>query len=66
MFLSASLRRKVKVDKLLLEIAKNNCYEIEIRGDLERRYSDNEDFVEISVWCLKQVLLDAFEAGKIN
>lgn len=59
----ASQLRNEKVTMLLLEIAKKNSSEIKYRGDLERRYTDSEDFIELSVWSLKQMLIDAFEAG---
>ncbi|AWW25960.1 hypothetical protein [Acetobacterium sp. KB-1] len=48
----------------LLEIAKEAFYSIEQRGDLETRHSDHEDFLDISVWGLKEVLIQAFEYGK--
>lgn len=34
------------------------------RGDLDRRYSDCEDFIETSVWSLEMALTEAFLAGK--
>lgn len=51
-------------EKKLLEIAKANSAEIEIRGDLERRYSDSEDFVEVSVWGIEEMLKAAYELGR--
>lgn len=50
-------------EKKLLEIAKANSVEIENRGDLERRYSDSEDFVEVSVWGIEGMLKAAYELG---
>lgn len=48
----------------LLKIAKEAFYSIEQRGDLETRNHDAEDFIETSVWSLKEALIQAFEYGK--
>ena len=48
----------------LLKIAKRYSAEVEARGDLKRRYSDSEDFIDISVWGLEQMLQQAFKLGK--
>ena len=53
-----------KLQKQLEKIAKENSYVIEQRGDLETRNSDSEDFLEISVWSLKEMLKQAYELGK--
>lgn len=37
---------------------------IALRGDLETRRSDREDFVEVAVWSLEEALIEAFLAGK--
>lgn len=63
-FLQATKRRESKRDKALLEIAKKNSYLIRERGDLEKRNNDSEDFLDISVWSLKQMLKEAYELGK--
>ena len=52
------------LQKQLEKIAKENSYVIEQRGDLETRNSDSEDFLEISVWSLKEMLKQAYELGK--
>ena len=52
-----------KTEKQLLNIAKANSYEIEVRGDLETRNSDGEDFIEMSVWGIKEMLKQAYELG---
>ena len=51
-------------EKELLKIAKRYSAEVEARGDLKRRYSDSEDFIDISVWVLEQMLQQAFKLGK--
>ncbi len=51
-------------EKELLKIAKRYSAEVEARGDLKRRYSDSEDFIDISVWGLEQMLQQAFKLGK--
>lgn len=53
-----------KVEKQLLEIAKRNSATIEERGSLERRYSDSEDFLDIAVWSIQQMLEEAYELGR--
>ena len=52
------------LQKQLEKIAKENSYVVEQRGDLETRNSDSEDFLEISVWSLKEMLKQAYELGK--
>lgn len=49
--------------KKLVKIAEENIPEIEGRGDLEARRSDDLDFFETSVWSLKEALRAAFEYG---
>lgn len=59
--------KELKKENLqLLEIAKKNSYAVENRGDLEKRNSDSEDFLDISVWSLKEMLREAYELGKQN
>ena len=50
----------------LLEIAKEAMYAIEKRGDLETRDNDEEDFLEVSAWGIREALIQAFEYGKKN
>ena len=65
-FLESNRRIKEKETNKVLEIAKKYSMTIEERGDLETRNSDSEDFIEISVWNLKKMLLEAYEKGKLN
>ena len=65
-FLEATKRINERRDRALLEIAKNHSYAIEERGDLEKRNNDSEDFLEVSVWSLKEMLKEAYELGKQN
>ena len=59
--------KELKKENLqLLEIAKKNSYAVENRGDLEKRNNDSEDFLDISVWSLKEMLREAYELGKQN
>lgn len=55
---------KKNVEKKLLEIAKKHCYQVEVRGDLEERMNDSDDFLDIAVWGLKRMLEEAYELGK--
>lgn len=50
-------------EKKLLEIVKRNSVSVESRGDLERRRSDSEDFIEVSVWGIKAMLEEAYKLG---
>lgn len=52
--------------KELLKIAKEYNYAIECRGDLEYRYNDDEDFIELSVGGIQAMLEAAYELGKKN
>lgn len=59
-------KRQAKIDALLLEIAKKHSMAIHDRGDLEKRNTDSEDFLDMSVWTLKDMLRDAYRAGTKN
>lgn len=52
--------------KELLKIAMENSAAVKMRGDLEERNSDDQDFLDISVWSLKAMLQEAYELGKKN
>jgi len=49
--------------KELVKIAKE-CIGLEDREDLERHWSDSEDFFETAVWCLEDALIKAYKLGK--
>ena len=49
-----------KLNALLTEIAKE---ELQIES-LEKRWSDNLDFYDVSVWGIKRALERAYEAGR--
>ena len=48
----------------LVKIVNQNVVTMEKRTDLERHYSDEEDFYDIAVWELKTVLEAAYELGR--
>lgn len=48
----------------LLEIAKDRIYAVEQRGDLEPRNNDTEDFIEVSVGSIKDILIAAYKLGQ--
>lgn len=48
----------------LVKIVNQNVVTMEKRTDLERHYSDEEDFFDIAVWELKTVLEAAYELGR--
>ena len=48
----------------LVKIVNKNVVTMEKRTDLERHYSDEDDFFDIAVWELKTVLEAAYELGR--
>ena len=55
-----------KQTKELLRIAREKITTMENRTDLEQRFNDEEDFLDIAVWELKDALTAAFELGKAS
>ena len=53
-------RQQEKLNALLTEIAKEELF-VET---LEKRWSDNLDFYDVSVWGIKIALERAYEAGQ--
>lgn len=51
------------MNKQLLNIAKELSYTVEMRGDLDSRMNDEEDFIDISVWTLQEMLERAYQLG---
>lgn len=49
-----------KLEKQLTEIAIRNLL---VEETLESRRSDNLDFHDCAVWCIKQALKEAYELG---
>ena len=39
-------------------------YGLEVRGDLESRWNDTEDFPEVSIRAIRTMLEKAYELGK--
>lgn len=54
--------RQQQLDQLLTDIAKKH---LNIKT-LETRNSDSLDFHDVAVWCLKDALQAAYEAGLLN
>jgi hypothetical protein len=50
----------------LLRVARETILAMENRTDLERHFSDEEDFLDVAVWELKAALTVAFELGKAS
>ena len=48
----------------VLEIAKKHIYGVKERCDLEQRYRDADDFLDVAVWCLRDALEEAYALGK--
>ena len=51
------------MNKQLLNIAKELSYAVEMRGDLDSRMNDEEDFIDIAVWTLQEMLERAYQLG---
>ncbi len=51
-------------EKKLLEIAKEYSIAIKERGDLKVRNNDSDDFIDVSVWGLEQMLQQAYKLGR--
>ena len=51
------------MNKQLLNIAKELSYTVEMRGDLDSRMNDEEDFIDIAVWILQEMLERAYQLG---
>lgn len=53
-----------ETDKKLEQIAMAADYVLEQRGGLDTRNNDSEDFPEVSVWGIREMLRKAYELGK--
>ena len=51
------------MNKQLLNIATELSYTVEMRGDLDSRMNDEEDFIDIAVWTLQEMLERAYQLG---
>lgn len=52
--------------KKLIEIAQESILGMEGRHDLDAKNSDGLDFLNVSVWELKDALIAAYELGKAS
>lgn len=57
------IRLTKEQEKKLEEIAMAYSIEILERGGLDDRNNDREDFPEISIWSIRQILEEAYKAG---
>ena len=55
--------KKAELNKLV-KIAQENIPSMRGREDLEAQNMDELDFLDVSVWCLKDALIAAYELGK--
>ncbi|MBR1810995.1 MAG: hypothetical protein IJ766_05005 [Clostridia bacterium] len=60
------MKEKAKLDAAILRIAQKTICPMEQRADLERHFSDSEDFLDIAVWELKDAMLAAYELGRAD
>ena len=54
---------KKNIIEQLDQIAMQASYAIEARGNLETTGNDGEDFIEVPVWALREMLWKAYERG---
>jgi hypothetical protein len=55
-----------EIDKKLEQAAMDADFTIEQRGGLDTRRNDGEDFIELSVWGIREMLRRAYELGKAD
>ena len=60
-FMNTGLRRETL--RALEQIAMKACWVLEKRGGIEERYSDAEDFLEITVMSIQGMLEEAYRLG---
>lgn len=48
----------------LIKIAQENFVALENRSDLESKNSNEQDFMNVAVWEIKEALIKAYELGK--
>lgn len=53
-------------NKKIMEIVRKEMPELADRENLDRQWSDSEDFIETSVWSLEAVIKKAYEMGKAD
>ena len=53
-----------ETDKKLEQIAMDADFALELRSGLDTRRNDTEDFIELSVWGIREMLRKAYELGK--
>ena len=53
-----------KTLRALERIAMEADYSLEMRGGIDGRSNDTEDFPEVSVWGIREMLRKAYELGK--
>jgi len=51
-------------EKKIEKMAIKECWMIEERKGLDTHNSDEEDFLDMAVWTLKDLLIKAYELGK--
>ena len=53
-----------KTMKALEKIAMEKSSVLEERGGIERRWSDEQDFPEIAIWSIEEMLIAAYNLGR--
>lgn len=53
-----------QIEKALEQIAMETSFALEERGGLDTRNSDSEDFIEVSIWSIREMLKKAYELGR--
>lgn len=51
-------------EKKIEKMAIKECWMIEERGGLDTRNNDHDDFIDMAVWTIKDLMIKAYELGK--
>ena len=51
-------------EKKIEQLAIKECWIFEERGGLDTRNNDHDDFIDMAVWTIKNLMIKAYELGK--
>lgn len=65
-FKNATKARQAKIEDQITQLALEMIPALEGRSDLEEHGNDAEDFLDTSIWSLKDALMAAYRLGQQN
>ncbi|WP_071705062.1 DUF6900 domain-containing protein [Murdochiella vaginalis] len=65
-FQNTTKARQAKIEEQITKLAFEMMPSLEGRSDLEEHGNDAEDFLETSIWSLKDALMAAYRLGQQN